>query len=105
MGSPKRLDVSWNGQPAGVLEDVEDQTALVPLVQPDGDLPGYGRPTEAKFSGRWIPADTAAGSDFMANLKVNYRPEVAVLPYSTCMKVVFSLAPDGTGWLHCRARR
>ncbi len=104
MSLPKRLEVSWNGQVVGLLVDVEDQTALVPVVDEDGRVSGNGSPKEAKFSGRWIPANTMASSEFVSSLNVNDRPEVSVLPYSTYMKVVFLLQPDGTARLYCRQK-
>jgi hypothetical protein len=101
MSPARRLQVSWGGQVVGYLLSPEDETVLIPWVQTvEGDR-RLGPPFLAKLHGRWVAADGPATSEFLLSLKENKRPEVQVLPYSKSMKVLFCLAPDGPGWLHC----
>jgi hypothetical protein len=101
MSPARRLQVSWSGQVVGYLLNPEDETVLIPWVRTvEGDRQ-LGAPFLAKLHGRWVAADGPAASEFLSSLKRNKRPEVQVLPYSQSMKVLFSLAADGTGWLHC----
>ncbi len=106
----ERLLVWWNGQIVGLLTDVVYETVGVTSPGQDEEAARHvGLPEaglfEAKLNGRWIGANTPAGSRFLSSLRQDDHPEVSVKPYSEYMKVVFSLAPNGTAWLYCTSRQ